>query len=397
MGKKGTKSRKPGLLASISLWTLRSTVAVLTVLVCLLLLLSGFSDLISPNTWVIPSFLGIAFGVLMLVGGLWSLTLLLTRRWRCLLAMVVTFVIIIVPARRYLPLHVSDNQPLTTSASGTEIDHIQRIRLLTYNTNLMGHAKLNDHKQPIPVLDVVKQSQADIVCMQEYSFSSARNGYSLDRLRQLTAGLYPHYDFTPYSYNRRSGLVILSKYPILKIDRIDHQKTDYIAAMYYQLDVDGQPLGIVNMHLQSNKLSKEDRQLYSDMIGHFEADSLSRIRSGMMHSLSVAWRHRANEVDKIKAYIHDHHPADMPLLICGDMNDTPVSYSSHTLRSLDLTDTWQETGLGLGITYSAHRFWFRIDHIFHSSRLRALRSNVRRDIGYSDHYPLEATFQLLPE
>ena len=60
-------------------------------------------------------------------------------------------------------------------------------------------------------------------------------------------------------------------------------------------------------------------------------------------------------------------------------------------------DAWQETGFGPGITYRAHHFWFRIDHLLHSKHFRALHSRVRKDVKLSDHYPVEATFQILPQ
>lgn len=397
MKRKHSKSKKKGLLANISIWTFRSTMVLLTGLLCLLLILSAYSDLINPNTWIVPSFLGIAFGVLSILCAVWCVVLSLTRQLRCLIAMAVAFGLVFMPLMRYSPFHLSDNDPVTSTDDGREIEHIERIKVMSYNTCLMGHANMQDKTKSLPILDVLRQSDADIVCIQEYTTSLAKNGYSIEVLRQRMKDLYPYSDFTPYSYSHRSGIAVLSKYPIRTVDRIDHRKKGYISATYYQIEAESRTFALVNMHLQSNKLSQEDRQLYDDMIGHFAADSLQRIRKGLLHSLAVAWRQRANEVDMIRTYVEQNHPQNMPLMICGDMNDTPVSYSSYTLRQLDLTDTWQETGFGPGITYSEHRFWFRIDHIFHSQGLRALKMQVRKDIKLSDHYPVEATFQLLPQ
>lgn len=369
--------------------------AVLTVVLCALTVLAAYSDLINPNTWVLPSFLGIAFGVLLTLSVLWTVMLTVMRRWHGLMAMAVTLLVVMVPAWRICPLHLHEASPATTTDTGKDIEHIQRLKLLTYNTCLMGHAKLHSLRQSVPVLDDVLEADADVVCLQEFSY--ARSGHTLEQLMGSLDDKYPHHDFMPYSYNKRSGLAILSKYPIRKAERVDDSKRGYMAAIYYQLEVNGTMVGVVNMHLQSNRLAQEDRILYDEMIGHFEADSLSRIRTGMMHSLAVAWRLRAKEVERLSEYLSQHHPQGMPLLVCGDMNDTPVSYSSHKLRSLDLTDAWQEVGLGPGITYREHRFWFRIDHLFHNRGIRPLRMKVRRDIRHSDHFPIEATLQILPE
>lgn len=77
------------------------------------------------------------------------------------------------------------------------------------------------------------------------------------------------------------------------------------------------------------------------------------------------------------------------------MNDTPTSFAYRSMRG-DLDDTWQEAGFGPGISYREAPFWFRIDHIFHSKHFRVLNVKVLRDMKYSDHYPVMATFQLLP-
>ena len=403
-GRNGQGATQHGILARITVWTFRSAMALLTAVLCGLLLASGYSEWISPEAWILPSFLGLAFGVLLALGVVWTLILAVTRRWHCLGLMGATWVLIAGPAWRFCPLHPSGQyEPVTTTADGgeaqratadgTHIEAAQRVRLLSYNTCLMGHARLRDRTQPVPVLDMVRASGADVVCLQEFSYSTDKRGYSLDRLCQRLHDLYPHHHFQPYSYNRRSGIALFSRYPIVKAEQIDPPQDGYGAAIYYQLDLGTSRLGVVSMHLQSNKFSKEDRQLYDDMVGHFATDSIQRLRSGLLHSLAVAWRQRSQEVDRMHQYLLAHHPQDMPLLICGDMNDTPVSYSSHVLRSLGLTDTWQETGFGPGITYSEHRFWFRIDHIFHSDDLRPLWMRVRKDVTFSDHYPVEAEFQ----
>lgn len=395
-GKK-SPARKPSLLLSLRRWLVRSTLVVMTLVLCGALVLSGYSEVVNPNDWIIPSFVGISFGVMLALCVAWSLVLIATRAWSNLAIFALALLLVSPMALRYFPLHFGTADPLTVTDDGREIEHIQRIRLLSYNTCFLGQARLGDASKPVPVLQALLHSDRDVVCMQEFCFVSDKKGHTLEAIRHTFKDKYPHSDFTPYSYNKRLGTAIFSKFPIVKVDRIDHRKKDYISAMYYQLQVGGRRVGLVNVHLQSNKFSQRDRKLYDDMIGHFATDSLSRFRAGLGHSLAKAWRLRAQEADLIADYVRANHPDSIPLIICGDMNDTPVSYCLHTLRGLGLSDTWGEVGFGPGITYHEHRFWFRIDHILHSPGLRSLEMHVRKDIDYSDHYPVEATFQLLPE
>ncbi len=400
-----TKSKTPNkklkkgrnLLASIFKWAFRSVMAGLTVILCLILIFSAYSDYINPTIWILPSFLGIAFGVLLVVGIIWFFVLLISRRWHSLLILVITFAIIFMPARRYCPMNLGGGpDPLTQSEKG-EVIKMDSLRIFSFNTNIMGQTHLSRIKEHIPVMDIIRQSKADIVCLQEYGFTLKKGGHTEQQLRGELKDLYPYYDYMPNDGRKALGIAIFSKYPIRKAIRIDKRKKGYFSAMYYQLNVKGRTMGLVNMHLRSNMIDPKDRILYNDMIEKFEPDSLARIRTGMMRSLAQAYRLRSAESSMLRQVLLDQHPADMPLLICGDMNDTPISYCYQSLRQVGLQDTWQDTGIGPGITYRANHFWFRIDHILHSKHLRALHMRILKDVKLSDHYPVEATFQILPE
>ena len=369
----------------------------LTFALCLILIASAFSDYINPTIWVLPSFLGIAFGVILVLALLWFLVLLLFRRWHSLLVLLATLAIVSIPAWRYCPLHLKGGpEPLTVTDEGEEIA-VDTLRVFSFSTNIMGQTHLSRIKEHIPVIDIVRKSGADIVCLQEYSFTLKSGGHTEQELRGELKDLYPYYDFMPNDQRKALGIAVFSKHPIRKAIRIDKRKKGYFSAMYYQLDVRGRTMGLVNMHLRSNMIDPKDRILYDEMIEKFEPDSLDRIRTGMMRALAQAYRLRSAESAMLRQVLLDQHPDDMPLLICGDMNDTPISYCYQSLRQVGLYDTWQETGVGPGITYRAHHFWFRIDHLLHSKHFRALHSRVRKDVKISDHYPVEATFQILPQ
>lgn len=371
--------------------------AVLTLALCLLLLCSAYSDRINPTLLVTPSFLGISFGVFLILALGWAIVLTITRRWYCLLALTVTLLLIAKPIYRYCPLHLFGGpEPLTLKEDGTPITRIDTIRVFSFNTNLMGQTHLSRIKEKIPVIDVIRESGADICCLQEYGFSLTPGSHTQTELRGRLKDIYPYYDYTPNDSRTALGIAIYSKYPIRKGTRIDKRKSGYFSAMYYQLEVDDRRIGVVNMHMRSNMIKPKDRVLADEMIDHFETDSLNRIRTGMMRSLANAYRTRSAEANMVREFLEENHPKDMPLLICGDMNDTPVSYCYHTLTRSGMSDTWQETGTGPGSTYRRHHFWFRIDHILHSAELRALDMRIRKDVLLSDHYPIEATFQLLP-
>ena len=74
------------------------------------------------------------------------------------------------------------------------------------------------------------------------------------------------------------------------------------------------------------------------------------------------------------------------ILVCGDFNDTPISYAHRTVQG-PLVDSFAESGQGMGITYNQNMFWFRIDNILHSKNMKSMNCTIDK-VRYSDHYPL---------
>lgn len=389
--------RKHGLMTRIMLWVYRSMIALTSGTLAVLLLVAAVSEWIDPRTWVMPAFLGLGYPWLLIATLLWLGFIMIQRRWHSVLVVIAALVLTLGTSWRILPLHLHEGEPQTHVSDGSIVTQLDTLNVLTLNTCLMGQGHEGKRKDDIPVLDLVQASGADIVCMQEYTFTNRWPHRKRDALRKRLSGTYPHSDLQLNTGSGNIGIAFYSRYPIRKAERIDQREKGYVSAMYYQVEAKGRLVGIVNLHLQSNKLAPEDRMLYDEMIGHFDADSLQRIRTGLMRSLAKAWKLRAAQADLIAERIRELHPAGMPLLVCGDLNDTPVSYVCHQLRNLGLNDTWRDAGFGLGITYHERRFWFRIDHLLHSAELHPLSIRVHREPEVSDHYPVQATFQILPE
>ena len=80
------------------------------------------------------------------------------------------------------------------------------------------------------------------------------------------------------------------------------------------------------------------------------------------------------------------------VLVCGDFNDTPISYAHRTIQG-PLKDAYAASGCGVGVTYNENFFWFRIDNILHSANMKPINCTVDK-VRYSDHYPLWCYLQL---
>ena len=74
-------------------------------------------------------------------------------------------------------------------------------------------------------------------------------------------------------------------------------------------------------------------------------------------------------------------------IVCGDFNDTPISYAHH-LFCRRMTDAYRATANGIGRTFNRNAMYVRIDHIFCSEEWKPYACTVDRAAEASDHYPI---------
>lgn len=374
----------------------RTFATVLTVLLALLLLVSTFSDQISPNTWILMPFLGLVYPILLLCSILWSLLLTIVRHWVLLCIMLTALLLSSGRIYRYFPITIFSPSPIEqVSAPGEKPAAIDSLTILTFNTHSMGEVKLSEENQGTKALEVIRNSGADIVCLQEYTFSASA-GFTEKKILSSLKDKYPYYNFLPAHNSKSFGIALFSRYPIKKAEKVDAETKEYFSSAYYELDVRGTKVALVNCHLKSNSIPIEDRKGIRETIEHIGVENKDEWKSGLRH-LVPAWRKRSQEVIKIREFLDElfRLDRDLPCIVCGDFNDAPVSFTYNVMRG-DMEDAWMDTGTGMGITYHEMPFLFRIDYIFHTKRLHTLRTEVLTDVTLSDHYPLRAVFQLLP-
>ena len=80
-----------------------------------------------------------------------------------------------------------------------------------------------------------------------------------------------------------------------------------------------------------------------------------------------------------------------PVIVLGDFNDTPVSYSYRKIRK-GLNDSFLNSGYGAGFTYRGNYPRNRIDYILYDDNLINSYFEIIK-VKYSDHYPIVAYFK----
>lgn len=344
--------------------TLMTGASVATVV---LLLVTGYADRVSPERMPILSVLSMAFPLLLL-SNLLLLLFWLAFKWRKAWIPLLGFLLAYVPIRTYMPLNRQQDVP-----EGS-------IKVVSYNVCAYGgNYKYEDAFERI--VDYLKQQDADIVCLQEdidtwrkYVFISYRK-------------IFPYNDTTIFVNNAKAynGVGLHTRFPIIRKERIKYPSAAN-GSMAYFLKREKDTLLVINNHLENTHLTLEDRNRYKTMLrGDMESDTVKAESRLLLDKLGQAAAIRAQAVDSIRHYIDTH--SQYPVIVCGDFNDTPISYSRRQLAQ-GLTDCFVESGRGIGLSYNKKGFWVRIDHILCSSHFTPYNCEVDSKIDFSDHYPI---------
>lgn len=352
---------------------------VANIVAVVLLILAAYSDRVSPDSSLFFSYLGLSFPVICVVNLLFILYWLFLWEWRFVGIGLVAFLICWTPARYYFPLNKRVDPVPTENV----------LKVLTYNVMAFGY-KNHTQSSPNQILEYIAQSKADIVCMQEYVESKDPKGLTRGKIVEALK-MYPYRSILTTRSNRfqNYGIAVFSKYPIKNSRRIKYESKSNASSLH-EVNVAGKKLMLINNHLESFKLTMEDRSRYSTFIKNLGADGLEELRGAFEQKLGPAFRIRAKQAQVVAQEVKKWK--DGYLLVCGDFNDTPISYAHHTIQG-DLIDSFAESGRGLGITYNQNFFWFRIDHILHSGKMKSMNCSVDK-VKYSDHYPLWCYMQL---
>lgn len=356
--------------------TFRSIVLGVNIFTLLLLLSSFLSWYVSPAKFLIFAYLGLAFPFILVANLILFAFWCIILKWKIVLLNIIVFVICYSPITTYFPIHIfSDDVP-----EGS-------IKVLSYNVRAFNWELNKKWKADMPMIQYLRSVDADIICMQEYVVST-NDKRATTRNLQKVLKVYPYYSVIPlrpsngrYEY----GLACFSKYPIKAIMSIPIVSSDNGVALY-KIEVNGKIITVINNHLESNRLTSADKQLYKDFLRARDSRKLDEVTQNLESRLGSAFRKRAPQVDIVSGYVAEQNTD--AVIVCGDFNDSPISYSYKTMKK-ELLDAYAETGFGPGITYHENYFWFRIDFIMYSKNLEAYKCTVDK-VKFSDHYPIWA-------
>ncbi len=333
----------------------------------IVMLLVGYSDRLNPTDHPMLSIIGMTFPFFLLVN-LAFLFLWLTFKWTRIWVPILGFVFAYVPISIYMPFHPSQDLP-----EGA-------VKLISYNVcSYGGNYKYEEGFEK--VRDYLRDQSADIVCLQEDADTWRR--YVMREYRKV----FPYNDTIIITNNELTlnAVGIHTRFPIVKRERIFYNsRTNGSAAWWLKVGKD--TLIVVNNHFESCHLNTEDRKQYRHILkGEIPRDSIRSESKVLLVKLADATAKRASQIRTVKKYVEEH--SNYPVIVCGDFNDNPISYSCQMMRE-DMTDCFAATGKGIGLSYNQKAFSFRIDHIFCSKDIQPYNCQIDSEMDASDHNPI---------
>ena len=338
----------------------------INLIACLFLFFCCYGSYLGPVKYPIASVSQLFFPIPLLIVVFFLVFWLIVRRrffWGSLL----TLLICINAICTYCPLHLFPS----TLPSGA-------IKFLSFNTRGFNNYQAHTKQHPNEALKYLQESNADIICLQEYIWSGKLKHQDIDKALKD----YPYKHF--YKFGFLNGLGCYSRFPILSAHPIKFESVNN-GSIAYRMLIHGDTVLVVNNHLESNKLSQHDKELYKEMIVNHETEVVKEGSKLLIQKLANAGKVRAIQAETVAKTIQESHLNR--IIVCGDFNDSPLSYA-HRIMGRGLQDTFAKSGNGFGFTYHQHGMFFRIDHILASPSIKSYRCTVDRSVTCSDHYPI---------
>ena len=330
-------------------------VGVITLVVVALFLTTLFVPSLDPRQHGEVSTLGLVAPIIYAMQA--ALTLYWIVRWRPFLAVVMVFVSLLGVFQLSLFYKLELRRVYSEPNLKPRYDK-KALKVMSYNVR--SFIDDNRERQLDSIVKIIKAVNPDILCLQEMGFSDIADSL-LEPLKPM-----------PHSLSRVNlSPAIYSRYPIIRASRMDTLKNFVWADIVIKKDKNNEDtIRVFNNHLHSTAIRRDDSN-YIENHEYLEGDSLGKVHS-MVKRLTENNRVRAEQADTLAALVA---ASPYPVIVCGDFNDTPVSYTYRTVAR-KLNDPYRKVGRGYSHTSRGFFDMLRIDYIFYSDEFEALSYEV---------------------
>ncbi|TAL62889.1 MAG: hypothetical protein EPN85_01530 [Bacteroidetes bacterium] len=341
------------------------------------LLLSYLSPYANPKDYWLFAFFGLAYPYLLLVNVIFLTWWIM--RWNKLYWLSLACILIgWMNMKNLFHLSLNPHQPGRTG----------EVKVLSYNVRLFDLYNWTHNKDTRDkIFSFLKNESADIVCLQE--FFQGDSGY-FETLNPLLDITQPESYHVEYTLTRRKkdhwGIATFSKYPMLKKGTVLFKSMGNNICIFSDLKIGNDTVRVYNMHLQSISFGYADYKFIDalkEKNDTLDAEDIEIASKNILRRIKRAFIKRSEQAERILQHIVS---CKYPVIVCGDFNDTPFSYTYHAFSEI-LEDAFMESGTGIGSTYLGAFPSYRIDYVFHSDHFTSSGFEVLPE-KLSDHYPI---------
>jgi endonuclease/exonuclease/phosphatase family metal-dependent hydrolase len=330
------------------------------------------SQWISPASFWPLAFFGLLFPVLIVIQVVFILVFLMLMSK----AIVLPVILILVGWSSITQTFQMPKPPGSFTADTSAIS------VMTYNVRLfdIAHYWSGLKDQSEGVFAYTTEIKPDILCFQEFALQDPGK-FSIEFIKSRLSFLpYAAVEFNFTSQSRKYGLAIFSRYPIIHSGH-EHFEDTKNMMLYADIQLGADTVRVYNNHLESIHFDRDEFQWIDTTANktRIPRDKITEI----VNRMKGAYKKRAMQAEQVRKSI-DGSPYQV--IVCGDFNDTPVSYASHKIGS-NLYDSFRSGGRWLGITFPNVRAPLRIDYILHSKKMVSSDFRIGK-IRFSDHRPV---------
>ena len=264
--------------------------------------------------------------------------------------------------------YVLDYFPIHVGSGSTDLG----LKIVTWNVK--GLSRKGTEGRTAEMLAYVDSLDADVLCLQEF-YGGAN-----------CKAVHQHLDSLGYHHAITEGRRIYSRLPLSDVEEMEVASAKKNGMFTARLLLDDDTVTVFNVHLECNFIDQDDRTGGKEALRSRERERLEAEGRHLWDKLAVSAGYRSMQVDSLTRMLDTRYKGKS-VIVCGDFNDTPISYAYQQLARR-LENAFRNRGTGLGVTYNERFFWIRIDHLFHSKDWETQCVEIDHSVDISDHYPL---------
>ncbi|MDB4303735.1 endonuclease/exonuclease/phosphatase family protein [Desulfosarcina sp.] len=284
------------------------------------------------------------------------------------------------------------------NSASTPLAEEAGIKVLSYNVQNFFHVNvsstkyIDDFTNENSIIEFINSQDADIICLQEMFYDRGDLKSFPKKLgKTLDCPNYYYENYYSTVTKKIDAIATFTKYEIINNGHLQFDEKSI--GIFNDLIIHGDTVRLYNLHLASIHLQRDDYDFMSDIASNKENENFKTKSRNILNKLQTAFIKRGRQADIVSEHISQ---SKYPVIICGDLNDTPFSYTYEEISG-NLTDAFIKSGSGLGETYAGDDFpSLRIDYIFHDKQFTSSEFS-RHKVFLSDHFPVSSVLYKISE